>query len=143
MIRARPLLANAMADGWAGRCPGLALKRQSGMASDRSFFDYVLEQLSGAGDIAWRKMFGEYAIFCDGKVVAFVCDNQLFVKPTAAGRAFLGSVVEGEPYPRAKPHFLMDEQLDDRLLLARLIRLTASELPMPVLKKASKTKAGT
>jgi TfoX/Sxy family transcriptional regulator of competence genes len=31
-------------------------------------------------------MFGEYAIYCNEKVVALVCDNQVFVKPTAAGR---------------------------------------------------------
>ena len=39
-------------------------------------------------------MFGEYAIYCDGKVTALVCDNQLFVKPMEAGRSFIGEVVE-------------------------------------------------
>jgi hypothetical protein len=29
---------------------------------------------------------GEYAIYCNGKVVALVCDNQLFVKPTEAAQ---------------------------------------------------------
>jgi TfoX/Sxy family transcriptional regulator of competence genes len=76
-------------------------------------------------------MFGEYAIYCDGKVVALVCDNQLFVKPTAAGRALLGAVTEASPYEGAKPHFLVAEQLDDPSLMSQLVRITAAELPAP------------
>lgn len=30
-------------------------------------------------------MFGEYAIYSNGKVAALVCDDRLFVKPTLAG----------------------------------------------------------
>ena len=29
-----------------------------------------------------KKMFGEYALYLDGVVVAFVCDDTLFIKPT-------------------------------------------------------------
>lgn len=55
------------------------------MASDAHFVDYVLEQMQGAGALDHRKMFGEYAIYSNQKVVALVCDNQLFVKITAQG----------------------------------------------------------
>ena len=59
------------------------------MASDADFVGYVCEQ-AGLGDaLSYRKMFGEYALYLDGRVVALVCDNMLFVKPTAAGRALL------------------------------------------------------
>jgi TfoX/Sxy family transcriptional regulator of competence genes len=51
---------------------------------------------------------------CMAKVIALVCDNQLFIKPTAGGRSMIGNVVEAPPYPGAKPHFLIGEQLDDR-----------------------------
>jgi TfoX/Sxy family transcriptional regulator of competence genes len=44
--------------------------------------EYICEQIAEAGNISYKKMFGEYAVYCDEKVVAFVCDNQLFVKPT-------------------------------------------------------------
>ena len=30
-----------------------------------------------------QAMLGEYVIYCNNKVVALVCDNKLFVKPTA------------------------------------------------------------
>lgn len=105
------------------------------MASDASFIDYVRDQIGAAGAIEFRKMFGEYAVYCDGKVVALVCDNQLFLKPTAAGRAALGAVVEAPPYPGAKPYFLVQEQLDDRMTITDLVRRTADELPLPRPKK--------
>lgn len=112
------------------------------MASDAVFVDYVRDQLGGAGAISFRRMFGEYAVYCDGKVVGLVCDNQLFVKPTPAGREFLGAdVVEGLPYEGAKPWLLMGESLDDRTTLCRLIRITADALPMPAPKKPKAAKA--
>lgn len=111
------------------------------MASDLSFVEYVRDQMQGAGQVTFRKMFGEYALYCDGKVVALVCDNQVFLKPTVGGRAKLGSVTEAPPYPGAKPHFLLGEALDDQREMAELIRLTASELPLPVPKKAKPKKA--
>lgn len=50
-------------------------------------------------------MFGEYALYCDGKTVALICDDQLFIKPTVSGHAYIGAVAEGFPYPGAKPWF--------------------------------------
>ena len=40
------------------------------MASSQSTVDYIIEQVASAGAVAGRKMFGEYAVFCDGKMVA-------------------------------------------------------------------------
>lgn len=108
------------------------------MASDESFVTFIVDQIAGAGAISSRKMFGEYAIYCDSKVVALVCDNQLFVKRTDAGRAFIGAVVEAPPYPGAKPSFLIEDKLDDREWVSQLIRLTANEIPAPKPKKKKK-----
>ncbi|NTV64167.1 MAG: TfoX/Sxy family protein [Oscillochloris sp.] len=108
------------------------------MASDLSFVTFIVDQIEGAGGISYRKMFGEYAIYSDGKVVALVCDNQLFVKPTAAGRALIGAAVEAPAYPGAKPSFLIEGQLDDREWLSQLIRVTANALPEPKPKKKKK-----
>lgn len=104
------------------------------MSSDQSFVDYVCDQMRDAGAIRSRKMFGEFAIYCDDKVIALVCDDQLFVKPTPAGRAFLGEPVEAPPYTGAKPYFLIDT-LDDRGWLSQLVTLTAQDLPKPKPKR--------
>jgi DNA transformation protein and related proteins len=106
------------------------------MASDLDFVEYVCEQINSAGSISFRKMFGEYAIYCEEKVVALVCDNQLFIKPTPAGRSMVGEIEEAPPYPGAKPCFLITDQLDNQQWLSELIQLTASELPTPKPKKA-------
>lgn len=59
------------------------------MSSDQSFVDYIIDQLSTAVPFTYRKMFGEYALYSGSKVVALVCDNQLFVKQTVVGREFI------------------------------------------------------
>ena len=105
------------------------------MSSDLGFVEYVADQIGSAGQVSFRRMFGEYAIYCGGKVVALVCDDRLYVKQTAGGRAFVGNPVEAPPYPGAKPHFLIEDRLDDRTWVAELIRVTASELPLPKPKK--------
>ena len=106
------------------------------MASKKSNVDYILDQISNAGSVSARAMFGEYAFYCDGKVVALFCDDQLFIKPTKAGAAFVGDVKEGFPYPGAKPQMLIsDGRWDDADWLAKLVRMTADELPTPKPKK--------
>ena len=105
------------------------------MASDLGFVEFVVSQMENAGEITFRKMFGEYALYCDGKVVALICDDQLFVKPTDAGRAFIHDVAEAAPYPGAKPYFLVEDKIEDRQWISHLIRLTAKELPAPKPRK--------
>ncbi|PKM50188.1 MAG: competence protein TfoX [Firmicutes bacterium HGW-Firmicutes-7] len=104
------------------------------MASSLDFVEYVCEQISGAGGITYRKMFGEYGIYCEGKIIGLICDNQFFVKKTIVGADLLPSAEEAPPYTSAKPHFVI-EALDDKEFLAEFIRKTCDELPMPKPKK--------
>lgn len=107
------------------------------MATRQSTVDFILDQIAEAGAVTAKKMFGEYALYCDTKVVALVCDDQLFVKPTEAGKTFINNFIEGIPYPGAKPYLLISAELwDEREWLSQLIRITALELPAP--KKKSK-----
>ncbi len=106
------------------------------MASDRDFVEYVCGQIGLGREVTHKKMFGEYALYLNAKVVAFVCDNQLYVKPTAEGRSVLRALAEHSPFPGAKPHFRIDAELEDRELLQRLLRATAEALPAPRPKAA-------
>ena len=106
------------------------------MSSNQSTVDFLIDQMMGAGEVSYKKMFGEYGIYCDGKIVASVCDDKLFVKPTVLGRAYIGNVVEASPYPSAKPAFLITgEKLKNHAWLSELVRITTEELPVPVKKK--------
>jgi len=104
------------------------------MASSIDFVEYVCEQISGAGEITYKKMFGEYGIYCDGKIIGLICDNQFFVKKTEAGIRICPNCDEAPPYEGAKPHLVIDD-VDDRELMARFISATYGELPMPKPKK--------
>jgi len=102
------------------------------MSSRQSTVDFLAEQMAQAGHITSRKMFGEYAIYCDAKVVAFVCDDELFIKPTDVGRLFIGEVAEKPAYPGSKMYFwISGDQWDDADWLSQLVRKTASVLPLP------------
>ncbi|MFC2061594.1 TfoX/Sxy family protein [Elusimicrobiota bacterium] len=105
------------------------------MSSDLNFVEFVVGQIEEAGEITYKKMFGEYGLYSDGKIMALICRNQLFVKPTEAGRSFIEDVVEAPPYPGAKPYFLIEDQVEDIDWLSELIRVTVKELPEPKPKK--------
>ncbi|HTN18027.1 MAG TPA: TfoX/Sxy family protein [Chitinophagaceae bacterium] len=105
------------------------------MATDQQFVDFLLGQIEQAGEISAKKMFGEYGIYADGKIFGLICDNKLFLKPTVAGRAFIGEPQEAPAYPGAKPSFLIEEKIEDRKWLSELIRITVKELPAPKPKK--------
>ena len=114
------------------------------MSSTPSTVDFILEQTAAAGAITAKKLFGEYGVFLEGKMVAMVCDDRLLVKPTAGGREFVGECPEAEPYPGAKKCLLIEgDKWDDAEWLSELMKTTARELPLPKKKappKAKKTK---
>ena len=105
------------------------------MATDLAYVQHVCDQLQDVGEVSYKKMFGEYRLYVNGRMVALVCDSQLFVKPTEAGRELLGTPSEGAPYPGAKPHFVLDEHLDNRELLSAVFRAAEAALPAPKPKK--------
>ncbi len=110
------------------------------MATKKTTIEYLLDQLSSIKDIRSRAMFGEYALYADEKVVALVCDDDLFVKVTEPGKKLVGThYEEGFPYPGAKPAILITGDLtEDRTFLANLIKATAKALPAPKPKKKKK-----
>ncbi len=111
------------------------------MASSLDYVEYVCDQISGAGEITYKKMFGEYGVYCNGKIIGVICDNQFFVKKTEAGAALCPDCAEAAPYTGAKAHFLI-ENVDDRQLMASFIAATYEELPAPKPKKKKKTAKG-
>ena len=104
------------------------------MASDADFVQYIADQCSGAGEIIVRKMFGDYGIYCDGKIFGLICDNSFYLKPTDAVRPMLREVALRPPYDGAKDYFYITD-IDDRDYLSALVRETCKALPEPRPKK--------
>jgi DNA transformation protein len=106
------------------------------MATKQSTAEYIADQVAEAGDIRVRKMFGEYALYCNDKVVALICDDQFFIKPTSGGKEFMGKVKEKPPYPGSKPFYLIsEEKWEEREWMTELVRITEEEVPVPKPKK--------
>lgn len=108
------------------------------LAQGLEFVEYVTDQVDDSCNLTHRMMFGGCALYLDGKVVALICDDQLFVKPTRAGREFIGNVVEAPAYPGAKNSFLIEDQIDEGEWLTNLLTVTAAELPVPRARQKKK-----
>ncbi len=109
--------------------------------------EFLLDQLAGAGPVSGRRMFGEYCLYYAGRPVGLVCDEQLYLKPTEAGRRLqaLKEPQEGAPFPGARPHLRVTaDHWDDSHWLCQLVRATAEELPPPKMPRprSSAAKAG-
>ena len=102
---------------------------------------YILDQAGLGARLTSRKMFGEYALYLDGKIVALVCDDELFLKPTAPGKALLGEVSTAPPYPGAKDHYRLVDEIDDPERLREALLVTAQVLPAPKPKTPKKRSA--
>ena len=107
------------------------------MASRPEYVQYVADQLAAAGEITYRKMFGEYGMYCDGKIFALICNDQLFVKITKMGKDMAPELETAPPYEGSKPYFLI-EDVDNKEFLTKFVNETCKELPMPKPKKAKK-----
>jgi TfoX/Sxy family transcriptional regulator of competence genes len=111
------------------------------MATQQRTIDYLIEHGTNAGTVSAKPMFGEYGLYVDGKMIGLVCDDQLFLKPTASGRVHAEPVFDAPPYPGAKPHLLIEaDRWDNAEWLGELLRVTAAELRTP---KPRKSKRGT
>ncbi len=108
------------------------------MSTQKETVEFILEKLGDSKLFSVRAMFGEYALYARGKVVALVCDDQLYVKIVPASSALEKLCEKEAPYPGAKPHYVVEEsQLSDIEDLPEILLDIAASLPA---KKKKKTK---
>ena len=89
---------------------------------------HILDTLPGL-NLTVKKMFGAAALYLDGTVVAFICDDTLFIKPTPSALALLPDLERGPAYPGSKDYIIGSETLDDPDLCARALRAVAADAP--------------
>lgn len=104
------------------------------MASSLDFVQYVADQCAGAGEIITQKMFGDYGIYCNGKMFGLICDDCFYLKPTDAVRPLLRKVDMRPPYEGAKDYFYI-EDIDDHDFMKTLVTETCKALPEPKSKR--------
>ena len=104
------------------------------MASSKEYLDFVLEQLSGLDEIAYKAMMGEYIIYYRGKIVGGIYDDRFLVKPTKSAKNLMPEADLELPYEGAKEMLLVDD-IDNREFLRALVEAMYDELPAPKKKK--------
>ena len=104
------------------------------MASSKSYFDYIMDQLSGLDGISARPMMGEYIIYHNGKVIGGIYDDRFLVKPTASALRMMPDAGKELPYEGAKEMLLVNDP-DNRTFLEELIPAISGDLPEPKIRK--------
>jgi TfoX/Sxy family transcriptional regulator of competence genes len=105
------------------------------MATSKATVDFTLDQLAPL-PVRARAMFGEYGLYCDEKIVALICDETLFMKPSEVSESFLSKAELAPPYPGAKDYYAVPEdRLEDRIWLQEFVTRTTASLPLPKPKK--------
>ena len=99
------------------------------MASTIDFVSFVVEQLNGVGHIRYKKMFGEYMIYCNDKPVILICDNTAYIKQLDCVKPYLQNAETGVPYEGAKEHFIAD--IDNCELLQTVVKELEKVVPIP------------
>jgi TfoX/Sxy family transcriptional regulator of competence genes len=111
------------------------------MSTQKETVEFILEKLGESKRFAVRAMFGEYALYADGKVVGLVCDDQLYVKILPASKELEGICDKDEAYTGSKPYYVVEEvQLSQIPNLTEILISIAKSLPA---KKVKKKKAKT
>jgi DNA transformation protein and related proteins len=79
------------------------------MATQKETADFILKKLRGPARFSVRAMFGEYALYADGKVAGLVCDDLLYMKILPATKELETICEKGHPFPGARLHYIIDE----------------------------------
>jgi TfoX/Sxy family transcriptional regulator of competence genes len=109
------------------------------MATQKETIEFILEKLDDPKTFTARAMFGEYALYALGKVVALVCDDLLYVKIMPESAALAETCEQGEPYPGAKLYYIVTEDmLSNASHIAHM--LVSISHALPVKKKQTKKK---
>lgn len=103
------------------------------MATTVEYIEYVCEQISGIGDIRYKKMFGEYMVYVNDKPVIIVCDNTTFVKKLPCIEEKMKEAQTGYPYEGAKEHYVLD--IDNAEFCKSVIIEVEKVTPLPKPRK--------
>ena len=108
------------------------------MGTTKEYIAFVCDQLAGIPEVTYKKMFGEYMVYVQGKPVLLVCDNCVMVKKLPQLAELLADAAEGHPYEGAKLHYILD--IENRDLVRPVIDILVQVTPLPKKRKAARQK---
>jgi TfoX/Sxy family transcriptional regulator of competence genes len=109
------------------------------MATQKTVVEFIESKLGHRERLHTKAMFGEYALYADGKVAALICDDLLYVKIMPASQVLESICEVGEPYPNAKPCYIVTEdQMTSIEDLPQILFAIAESLPAKKVKRSTK-----
>jgi TfoX/Sxy family transcriptional regulator of competence genes len=103
------------------------------MSTDKAFAELVVGLLQPE-NVRVKAMFGEYCLYHNDKVVAFICDDRVLLKPTVPPLEQFTGLDQAEAYPGSKLYYVVpDGRLGDPWFRETVVALSAV-LPAPKLK---------
>ncbi len=103
------------------------------MATSKEYIEFVCEQLQGINGVTYKKMFGEYMVYVQGKPLLLVCDNTVMLKKLPELAALMQGAPEDFPYEGAKLHYVLD--IENRELTRKAVEVLSQCIPLPKKKR--------
>lgn len=103
------------------------------MATSKEYIEFVCEQLQGINGVTYKKMFGEYMVYVQGKPLLLVCDNTVMIKKLPELAALMQGAPEDFPYEGAKLHYVLD--IENRELTRKAVDVLSQCIPLPKKKR--------
>lgn len=93
------------------------------MSSSKDYLQFILDQLSDLPEISYRQMMWEYILYFHWKIIGWIYDNRLLLKPTEKVKNLIKNLEMQTPYPWGKPMIYVDN-VDNTEYLTNIIKVT-------------------
>ena len=103
------------------------------MATSKEYIEFVCKQLQGINGVTYKKMFGEYMVYVQGKPLLLVCDNTVMIKKLPELAALMQGAPEDFPSEGAKLHYVLD--IENRELTRKAVEVLSQCIPLPKKKR--------
>ena len=103
------------------------------MATSIDYIEFVCEEISGTGDIRYKKMFGEYMVYVNDKPLLLICDSTVYVKKLDVIEHLMEDADTGIPYNGAKEHYILD--VEEKTVAHEVIRILEAVIKVPKTRK--------
>ena len=108
------------------------------MATSREYALFVENLFRGVDGFSMKRMFGEYGIYLQGRVLGFLCDEQILLQDTPTARKLLPNAERKELFPGSKLFIIFSDEGNHHLLQS-VAQAIWEELPVPKPRKGRKS----
>jgi len=110
------------------------------MATSPEYALFVENQFRGLDGFSMKRMFGEYGIYLQGRILGFLADEQILLQDTPTARKLLPDAERRELFPGSKLFIIFPDEGNSHLLKS-VSQAMWEELPIPKPRKSKNKEA--